>query len=130
VANVPGCSARPDQSVGTSSEAITSWLSTHPDLDATAPRPVKLGAATGSYVDVQLAADWNQNCPNGLGLVTARPDHPQGWSIQSGNKERLYVLDLASGGTVTIVITAYRASDFKTVIDQATPVVESFSFLK
>jgi len=129
---VPGCSARPDQSVGTSSEAITSWLSTHPALDATTPQPVKLGAATGSYVDVQVASDWNQNCPYGLGLglVTARPDHQQSWSISGGMKERLYVLDLPSGDTVTIVITAYRASDFQTVIDQATPVVASFRFLK
>ena len=41
---------------------MTNWLSAHPALDATTPRPVTLGAATGSYVDVQLAADWNQTC--------------------------------------------------------------------
>ena len=130
VANAVGCSARPQQGVGTSSDAMTSWLSTHPALDATTPRPVRLGAGTGSYVDVQLASEWNQNCPNGLGLVTARPDHRQGWSIGAGSKERIYVLDLPAGGTVTIVITAYRSSGFRNVIDQAAPVVESFAFLR
>jgi hypothetical protein len=131
VANAADCSARPKQGVGTSSDAITSWLSTHPALDSTTPRPVRLGAATGSYVDVQLAGGpVRKNCPNGLGLVTARPDHPQGWSIGPGAKERVYVLDLPAGGTVTIVITAYQASDFGNVIDQATPVVESFHFLR
>ncbi|MDP9302208.1 MAG: hypothetical protein M3P43_15145 [Actinomycetota bacterium] len=131
VANAADCSDRPKQGVGTSSDAMTSWLSTHPALDATTPRPVRLGAATGSYVDVQLTGGQHRkNCPNGLGLVTAQPDHPQGWSIGAGAKERVYVLDLPSGGTVTIVITAYQASDFGNVIDQATPVVESFDFRK
>ena len=36
----------------------------------------------------------------------ASPDDPQSWSINRFRKERLYVLDLPSGDTVTIVITA------------------------
>jgi hypothetical protein len=129
VANAADCSDRPKRRVGTSSDAMTSWLSAHPALDATTPRPVRLGAATGSYVDVQLTAHGSQVCgPNGFGLVTAQPDHPQGWSIDPGSKERYYVLDLPGGGTVTIVITAYQASNFRNAIDQATPVVESFDF--
>jgi hypothetical protein len=130
VANAADCSDRPKRGVGTSSDAMTSWLSTHPALDATTPRPVRLGAATGSYVDVQLADPVRKTCPNGLGLVTAQPDHPQGWSIGAGAKERVYVLDRLGGGTVTIVITAYQASDFRNVVDRATPVVESFDFHK
>jgi hypothetical protein len=132
VANTGDCSARPRQGVGTSSDAITNWLSRYPALDASTPRSVRLGAATGSYVDVQLASDQNPSCPDapGLGLVTAEPAHPQGWSIEVGSKERFYVLDRPAGGTVTIVITAYQARDFQSVIDQATPVVESFRFLK
>ena len=95
----------PEQGVGTSSEAITSWLSAHPALNATTPRPVRLGAATGSYVDVRLAADWNQTCQDGLVLVTGQPAHPQSWGpYGTDQKERFYVLDLPSGDTVTIVI--------------------------
>jgi hypothetical protein len=121
------CSDRPKEGVGTN--AITSWLSTRPALDATTPRPVRLGAATGSYVDIQLAARGiRKNCPNGLGLVTGKPEPPQGWGILAGQRERVYVLDLYAGGTVTILITAYQASDFRNVIDQATPVVQSFDF--
>jgi len=128
VAAATDCSGRPKQGVGTSSDAITSWLSANPALVATTPRPVKLGAATGSYVDVKLAADWNQTCPNGLTLVTGHPDDPQSWSISEGGKERFYVLDLPAGDTVTIVITAN--GDFRSVIEQAAPVVESFRFLR
>lgn len=131
VAAQADCSNKPKQGVGTSSEAITSWLSTHPALDATAPQPVRLGSATGSYMDVQLASDWNQTCSNGLNLVTAHPAHPEAWAISGSAKERFYVLDLPSGGTVTIVIDdTYSPSDFQTLIDQVAPVVDSFRFLR
>jgi hypothetical protein len=134
------CSTRPDLSVGTSSDAMTTWLSTHPALDATKPRPVTLGAATGSYVDVQLAARQGKamNCPEGLQLVTRDPDGPQGWGIGPFDKDRLYVLDLPSGDTVTIVVDApsgasdspSAGSDFQDLMDQTVPVVESFNFHK
>jgi hypothetical protein len=129
VAAAPDCSYRPAQGVGTSSEAMTRWLTTHPAFDATTPRPVRLGVATGSYVDVQLAADWSQTC-GPLGLLTGHPDAPQTWDIGS-EEMRLYVLDLPSGDTVTIVIDPrLSASDFQSLIAQAAPVVESFDFLK
>jgi hypothetical protein len=122
------CTDRPKQGVGTSSDAMTSWLSAHPALDATTPRSVTLGAATGSYVDIQLAANWNQTCPNGLTLVTGQPFARQTWSINGDQEMRLYVLDLPAGDTVTIVIEATHSSEFQDVIDQAAPVVESFRF--
>jgi hypothetical protein len=132
VAAQPGCSKHlTAQGVGTSSEAMTNWLSTHPALDATTPQPVRLGAATGSYVDVQLADDWNQTCANGLVLVTGEPDDPQSWGIYGKDqKERFYVLDLPSGDTVTIVIDDLAEGGFQSLIDEAAPVVESFRFLK
>jgi len=126
------CSDRPEQGVGRSSDAMTSWLSTHPALDATTPREVTLGGATGSWVDVQLADDWDYTCPGGptggLRLVTGYPDNIGKWSIDRNEKIRFYVLDLPAGDTVTIVISATDAMYFDDVIDQAAPVVESFKF--
>jgi hypothetical protein len=127
------CSDRPEQGVGRSSDAMTSWLSTHPALDATKPREVTLGGATGSWMDVQLADDWDYTCPSGhmggLTLVTGEPDNGLGWSsIEPMEKIRFYVLDLPAGDTVTIVIST-DAMYFDDVIDEAAPVVESFKFL-
>jgi hypothetical protein len=130
VAAAADCSKRPAEGVGTSSEAITSWLTTHPALDTTTPRPVTLGAATGSWVDIQLADDWNQTCPNGLFLLTRSPDGGESWEIFEGGKMRLYILDLPSGATVTIVIDSQGMGGFQSLIDEAAPVVESFRFLK
>jgi hypothetical protein len=129
VASQADCSNKPKRGVGTSSEAITNWLSADPALDATAPHPVKLGSATGSYVDVQLASDWNQTCSNGLNLVTGHPGHPQTWALYGNEQERFYVLDLPSRGTVTIVIDSTDSpSDFQSLIEQAVPVVDTFRF--
>jgi hypothetical protein len=127
------CSDRPEQGVGRSSDAMTSWLSTHPALDATTPREVTLGGATGSWVDVQLADDWEYTCPGGpqggLRLLTGEPENSIGmWSIGPNEKIRFYALDPPAGDTVTIVISS-DAMYFDDVIDQAAPVVESFKFL-
>jgi hypothetical protein len=124
----PDCSGDPMPGVGSSSDAMTSWLSEHPALVATTPRPVTLGAGAGSYVDVRLASDLDPSCPDGLSLVTGEPG--TGWEIAQGAKERFYVLDLPAGNTVTIIVTVPRASGFPAVIDEAAPVVESFRFLK
>jgi hypothetical protein len=130
VASRSDCTLRPKRGVGRSSEAMTSWLSTHPALDATTPQAIELGGAAGSFVDVELAADWDQTCRNGLVLVTAKADHRQSWSIFAREKLRFYVLDLPGGGTVTIVVNVPHASDFQRVITEATPLVESFDFHK
>jgi hypothetical protein len=124
------CTTRSKRGVGRSSDAMTSWLSTHPGLVATTPEAIELGRAAGSFVDVELAADWDQRCRNGLVLVTAKGARPQSWSIDGDAKLRFYVLDLPGGDTVTIVVNVPHASDFQDVIAEATPLVESFDFHK
>ncbi|HYU57086.1 MAG TPA: hypothetical protein VEO00_03425 [Actinomycetota bacterium] len=123
------CSPRPERGDGRSSDAMTSWLSTHPALDTTTPREVTLGGATGSWVDVQLADDADQTCLAGFTLLTGDPDWEGRWSIGAGEKIRFYVLDVPAGGTVTIAINPINATYFNDVIDLAAPVVESFKFL-
>ena len=122
------CTTHPKRGVGRSSDALTSWLSTHPALDSSTPQQITLDGATGSWVDVRVAADWDQTCANGLVLVTAKADRPQAWSIVAGEKLRFYVLDRPGGDTVTIVVNVPDARDFQQVITEATPLVESFDF--
>jgi hypothetical protein len=124
----PDCSNKPNQSVGSSSEAMTRWFSRHPALDATSPRPITLPGASGSWVDFKLAAGWDQStCPHGLPLIMN--PHGEGWGFEHNTDEmRFYVLDLPDGNTVTVVVDVQDAKHFNNVIDQAAPVVESFDF--
>jgi len=124
----PDCTGRPDPSVGPSSDAITRSLSRYRGLDATPPQPITLAGASGSWVDLELAPGSDQTCPNGPVLLT-NPRGGESWGIEhTTEKMRFYVLDLPDGNTVTIVVDARHASDFKDVIRQAAPVVESFDF--
>ena len=124
----PDCSDQPNQSVGSSSEAMTRWFSRHPALDATSPRPITIPGASGSWVDFTLAAGWDQStCPHGLPLIMN--PHGESWGFEHNTDEmRFYVLDLPDGNTVTIVIDVRHARDFKDVIHQVAPVVKSFDF--
>jgi hypothetical protein len=122
------CSDRPMPGVGTSSDAMTRWLARHPALDTTGPINITLGAASGRWLDVRLAEDWERSCPDGLTLVTGRPEGEESWEIYPNERIRLYVLDVPSGDTVTIVTGNVRERIFHEVIDEAVPVVESFEF--
>ena len=124
----PGCSSALDENVGASSGATTRWLSQHPALDATAPRPIKLGAASGSWVDLQLAPGRDVTCPNGLPLLS-NPKGGESWGIEHNtDKIRFYVLDLPDGKTVTVVVDVRQASNFDDAIGQVAPVVNTFDF--
>ena len=122
------CSRRPQQGVGSSSGALTSWLSTDPALDATTPQPITLGSAIGSWLDVTLASDWKRKCANGLTLVTRHPDGPESMEILAGDKMRIYVLDVPGGDTVTVLATVPGGVDSPNSIDDVAPIVESFNF--
>jgi len=127
-ATLPDCSDQPNQSVGSSSEAMTRWFSRHPALDATSPRPITLPGASGGWVDFKLAAGWDQStCPHGLPLIMN--PHGESWGFEHNtDMMRFYVLDLPDGNTVTIVVDVRHASNFQDVIGQVAPVVESFDF--
>jgi hypothetical protein len=122
------CSRRPQQGVGSSSDAMTNWLSMDPALDATTPRPISLGSATGSWLDVTLAPDWKRTCPNGLTLVTRHPQGPESMEILAGDQMRIYVLDVPGGDTVTILATVPDGAGSRYTIDDVAPIVESFDF--
>jgi hypothetical protein len=122
------CSRRPEQGVGSSSDAMTNWLSTNPALDATTPRPITLGSAAGSWLDAALAPDWKRTCPNGLTLVTRHPDGPESMEILAGDKMRIYVLDVPGGDTVTILARVPDKTGARYSIEHVAPIVESFDF--
>ncbi len=129
VAASPDCSGRPNRDVGTTSEAMTTWMSTNPAFEATSPQRVNVGGATGYRVDLQQVGGRDQTCEFAeVPLVTGKPDGMPSWTVPVGERMRVFVLDTSDGGTVTIVVQADGPGDSASFMDEALPVVDSFEF--
>jgi hypothetical protein len=136
------CGALPVEEAGYSAQKITSWLASHEGLVATQPAPVTVGGLDGFMIDAVMS-------PSFTGLCLARLDEPIVWTlIGSGSSssvhqgltaaeaQRIYVLDLADGGNVAILINSccdpkngdLDNAEFQEAIANTTPIVESFQF--
>jgi hypothetical protein len=122
------CSGNPDPGVGTSSAAITDWMTTYDRLDATTPQPVRIGRVPGHWVEIGLPFG-RQPCPGfqDIPILVGEPHRPN-WGIEPGTQMRVYVLDLAGGKTVTIMIEVQDPAQFQALKHEAIPIVESFDF--
>jgi hypothetical protein len=129
VASSPDCSFRPNRDVGTSSEAMTTWMSTNPAFEATSPRSVDIGGASGYRVDLRLVEGWDQTCEFAdVPLVTGKPDGQESWSVGPSQRTRVFVLDLPEGGTVTIIAEVDSVDDPAIFMDEAMLIADTFEF--
>lgn len=126
VAVKQNCSARPDPGVGTSSAAITDWMSNYGALDGTSTEPVRIGGVPGHSVEIGLASS-EKPCPgfDDIPLLVGEPSGTPSWGIEPGTRMRVYVLDLAGGTTATIMIEVQDPAQFQAMKDEAIPIVES-----
>jgi hypothetical protein len=136
------CGALPVEEAGYSAPKITTWLASHEGLVATQPAPVTVGGLDGFMIDAVISPSFTELCLPGL-------DEPIVWTlIGSGSSssvhlgltaaeaQRIYVLDLADGGNVAIVIISccdpkngdLDNAEFHKAIATVTPIVESFQF--
>ena len=122
------CSGRPDPRIGASSAAITEWMTTYDRLDATSTQSVRIGGVPGHSVEIGLPFG-ARTCPGfyDVPILAGEPSKPN-WGIEPGTQMRVYVLDLADGTLITIIIEAQDPAQFQTLKDQAIPIVESFDF--
>jgi hypothetical protein len=136
------CGAFPVEEAGYSAQKITTWLASYEGLVATQPAPVTVGGLDGFMIDAVMSPSFTELC-------LARLDEPIVWTlIGSGSSssvhqglsavdaQRIYVLDLADGGNVAILINSccdpkngdLDNAEFQEAIANTTPIVESFQF--
>jgi hypothetical protein len=95
------------------------------------PRLVTVGGLRGTEIDLQIATGWTPSCPfaNGLPTVPLFVGADQlRWVIAGSEQLRLTLLDVPGGGTVVVDIDAFDGSLMAGLLDQATPIVNSFVF--
>jgi hypothetical protein len=135
IALEPGssCAPGPADEVGRSADAITTWLSEHPALDAVPPVAISIDGVDGAYVDGSMVTSADEVCrsaPTPVVLLFGE-DGLQGegraWGALEGQPARWILLDLEPERPILIMITA-RDDLFDDLLAEAMPIVESFRF--
>lgn len=138
-----GCLERADPAVGTSVDAILTWLVDHPGLQTSAPAPVTVGGLTGVRLDISLAPAWRTTCPFSTGRPVVAILYGAGPSVLHhtllpGFAERLYLLQLdttpgetgdAGTGTGNLVIeVGPEGRSLPELVQAAQPLLSSIRF--
>ena len=114
----------PEPGVGTSAQAITTWLAQHKWLKATTPKAVTVGGLSGYVVDVV-------GKPKASTLVGSGISAGVHWEASSieGSSQRVYLLDLGqNGANIAINVEICCGVQLADRAAALAPVLESLAF--
>jgi hypothetical protein len=93
-----GCRPGTAPHVGRSVSDLAAWMTAHPGLTATRPRPVSLGRYKGVVLDIRMKKGWTKTCPYSHGRPTVPLIHGVHFArgldhnMDPGTAIRLYLL--------------------------------------
>ena len=132
------CSTGLAPGIGRTSEALTTWLASLPSLEATTPTAVTIDGHNGLSTDVRIAASWTKTCglpqptvplfTEGVGTAGPLGVDPYVVGMTGPTRLRIVILDLGQERTVLVVIRADDPTTFDALVNDATPIVGSFTF--
>jgi hypothetical protein len=125
-----GCPYEAEPGVGLTPNEIVSFLRRTPALKLTLPKAVTINRRSGLLTDIELAPGWSKPCDWSSGAAASSILYANtGLSgVESGQRERLIVLDIGHGDSVAIEIFAADKSRFDALMASAMPIVDSFVF--
>jgi hypothetical protein len=130
------CSATPglDPSVGSTVADLLAFVQSGPDLQATPASDVEIDGHVGKVVDLQLSPRYKGSCPGGAAPIedVLMSTFPRDFSfytlsLEGTERVRLILLDLGGGDVVGIAIEASPAN-WQAMLNDATPIIQSFTF--
>jgi len=140
---VPECTAQeaslPD---GRSADALVAWLTQHPGLVTTAPQRIDLNEVPATLIDIEAVAAWTGYC-NEDDQEESGPSVPLfrgSLGIPLGGRLRLILSDFGLGNdspnasdpslsdALVIIIDPGDTQDLDAFLDEAMPIVETFTF--
>ena len=124
-----GCESGP---AAADAEELAGAILDDPDLVATTPEVVRLGAIEALVMDV-TAAEGASVCTDFPGTQVLTPDDDggsRGLTLQGNGPMRVYLIDAPEGLSMQVLAIAINAppAQFESVVDAATPIVESLEF--
>ena len=131
--HTPACDAGELPNVGRSADELVTWLHDHRALATGQPEDITLDGRPAQMIDVSLVPEWTQGCPDSPSPAAVlfgeidKPGDGRLWAQLQGMKGRYILFDLGERDTVVIVI-ASSEDRFDQFVDEAMPIVESFTF--
>lgn len=132
IANQRRCSRQRAPGLGRSVGDLVTWLTEHPGLITSRPKPVALGGLEGRVLEVRKDPEWSGPCPGRVSLFThvGTINDPGWWDVSDSARLRLYFLDAGDGHTVTVHVETSDTATFEDFLEVAMHVVESFDFVE
>ena len=125
------CSTDPDPTRGRAAADWIELVTTHPGIVATDPVEFSISGRPARQVELSIAADWTQTCPDHAGpyvtLLTQRvEDQVAEYGLPSDERLLLTVVDI---GNRTVVIQSYGppdATEFGRTMEPIRAIIDSF----
>lgn len=140
------CTVATQPGIGSSPDALASWVANRPGIVASKPTSIAIGGLTGQVVDVQVASTWSRLCGTldghgdrqaiavpyialvrGVGSGGGPTDRWE-WGPNRPERQRYIFLAIGGGRSVAIVADATLPVDFDRLVADAAPIIQSMTF--
>ena len=126
------CPETAEAGVGGTSSELSAWIRGRPGLVVSNPQLASIGGLLGVQLDLGIAAGWTPSCPFASGSPTVPlfvgASGGYRWVVAGNERLRLFLLDVAGGGTVVVDIDAFDGTLMDGLLAAAAPIVQSFAF--
>ena len=124
------CPSEAEKGVGGTPGAIMASITSRPSLTTTTPQPITINGRSGLWTDVRLDPSWKKTCPwwDGGPIAPVIYANTGVSTVDAQISERLILLDIGHGDTVSIEIDSVDPSTRETFVAQAMQVVKTFEF--
>ena len=107
------------------------FLTTHPGLETTTPEAISLGGYDGMQLDLHVAADWTETCPNSIGpaVVLMTQSGPPAVVRKIDDQQVTVRIIHVEGETVIVYLESSPDADELAALNQEfDPFFDSFQF--
>jgi hypothetical protein len=113
-------------------DAWVAYLTTHPGLVASAPKPITIGGYSGMQVTFRRADSWTKTCPNSIGpaIVTITDSGPAPARVKfvDDQVESFLIVDVDGRTVIVEISSAPSAVAHEADLQAAQPIIGSIEF--
>lgn len=126
--NLLACSDEPDETVGTSAQALADWVRAHPGLEVTDGPSISVDGRPTIVLDIAGSETYADACLDPEHGVTYVPlfSHPgYNFGIRTGDRHRLLLVEIDADTAMLIGVDSFDSADLDALIVETQPIIDS-----